>query len=62
MNLQIEKSDMLEQETKDLNVKLINDNNQITNLVNENTRLKSNIDELNKSEMALNRSLDMFKG
>lgn len=53
---------MLEQETKDLNVKLINDNNQITNLVNENTRLKSNIDELNKSEMALNRSLDMFKG
>lgn len=62
MNEQLEKNNLLEQESKDLNLKLINDNNQISNMKSENERLKNNINELNKSEMALNKSLDMFKG
>lgn len=62
MNENVEKCRLLLEEKHSLETKLINESNELNNIRKENSRLAEKINNLNNSEVSLNKSLEMFKG
>lgn len=58
----MEKCRILSEEKHTLETTLINQTNELNNSKKENQRLTLNINDLNNSEVSLNKSLEMFKG
>jgi len=61
LNEHIEKCRILTEEKHSFETKLINETNELNNLQKENSRLAIQINNLNNSEISLNKSLDLFK-